>query len=60
MIMLNLLGHEDLVFSKNSCSENELQIIQLLDLTWMFIFLVGHFGAEEQSRTMFSEVIPWQ
>ena len=33
MIMLNLLGHEDLVFSKNSCSENELQIIQLLDLT---------------------------
>lgn len=51
--MLNLLGHEDLVFSKNSYSENELQIIQLIDLTLMFILFVGHTGAEEQSRTMF-------
>lgn len=55
MIMLNLLGHGDLVFSKNSCRENELpvQIIQLIDLTLMFILFVGHTGAEEQSRTMF-------
>ena len=53
MIMLNLLGHKDLVFFKNSCSENELQIIQLIDLTLMFILFVGHTGAEEQSRTMF-------
>ena len=44
MIMLNLLGHEDLVFSKNSYSENELQIIQLIDLTLMFIVSPARFS----------------